>query len=92
VKRQELERHLIDNDCEIVREGANHTIWGNVARDLRTPVPRHRERYRSAPHAPSVDSSGSSRPPAPAEAGRLSVGHAMRMRPKYQRLLPEGRR
>jgi mRNA interferase HicA len=43
VTRQELERHLTDNGCEVVREGANHTIWRNVARDLRAPVPRHRE-------------------------------------------------
>jgi hypothetical protein len=27
----------------VIREGANHTIWNNVERDLRAPVPRHRQ-------------------------------------------------
>jgi mRNA interferase HicA len=43
VRRQDLERHLVGSGCEIVREGANHTIWRNAERDLRAPVPRHRE-------------------------------------------------
>lgn len=43
MKRRDLERHLRDCGCETLREGANHTIWSNPARDLRTPVPRHRE-------------------------------------------------
>jgi predicted RNA binding protein YcfA (HicA-like mRNA interferase family) len=43
LKRRDLERHLADHGCEILREGANHVIWKNPAADLRTPVPRHRE-------------------------------------------------
>jgi len=43
LKRRDLERHLADHDCAPIREGARHTIWSNPSRDLRTPVPRHRE-------------------------------------------------
>jgi hypothetical protein len=43
VKRQELERHLTDHGCGVLREGAKHVIWRNTERDLRAPVPRHRE-------------------------------------------------
>jgi mRNA interferase HicA len=43
LKRRDLERHLADHGCEILREGSNHAIWNNPAADLRTPVPRHRE-------------------------------------------------
>jgi mRNA interferase HicA len=43
LKRRELEAHLREHGCEVLREGANHAIWGNAARDLRAPVARHRE-------------------------------------------------
>lgn len=43
MKRRDLERHLRDSGCEQLREGANHAIWANGDRDLRAPVPRHRE-------------------------------------------------
>jgi mRNA interferase HicA len=43
LKRRELERHLAAHGCEVLREGANHTIWHNPTSDHRTPVPRHRE-------------------------------------------------
>lgn len=43
MKRRDLERHLRDHGCELLREGANHAIWANLARDLRAPLPRHRE-------------------------------------------------
>jgi len=43
LKRRELEAHLREHGCEVLREGANHAIWVNVPRDLRAPVPRHRE-------------------------------------------------
>ncbi|MGH2864493.1 MAG: type II toxin-antitoxin system HicA family toxin [Solirubrobacteraceae bacterium] len=43
MKRRDLEGHLRDHGCESIREGANHAIWANPERDLRTPVPRHRE-------------------------------------------------
>jgi mRNA interferase HicA len=43
VRLSAFERHLLDVGCEILREGARHTIWVNRLRDLRAPVPRHRE-------------------------------------------------
>jgi mRNA interferase HicA len=43
LKRRDLEGHLRDNGCEPIREGAKHAIWANRGRELRTPVPRHRE-------------------------------------------------
>lgn len=41
--RRELERHLRDHGCVLLREGSNHAIWSNPDRDLRVPLPRHRE-------------------------------------------------
>jgi hypothetical protein len=43
LKRRELEAHLCACGCVAIREGANHTIWNNADRDMRAPVPRHRE-------------------------------------------------
>jgi mRNA interferase HicA len=43
LKRRELERHLTAHGCDVLREGANHTIWRNQPADLRAPIPRHRE-------------------------------------------------
>jgi hypothetical protein len=43
VKRTDFERYLQETGCEILRKGARHTIWTNRPRDLRAPVPRHRE-------------------------------------------------
>ncbi|MBV8870222.1 MAG: type II toxin-antitoxin system HicA family toxin [Acetobacteraceae bacterium] len=39
----ELEAHLLECGCQKLREGANHAIWANPERDLRAPMPRHRE-------------------------------------------------
>jgi mRNA interferase HicA len=43
LKRRDLESHLRQHGCEPLREGANHVIWANLTRDLRSPLPRHRE-------------------------------------------------
>jgi len=43
VRRQQLERHIVEHGCEVLREGGKHTIWHNSALDVRAPVPRHRE-------------------------------------------------
>lgn len=43
MKRRDLEAHLRAHGCERLREGANHAIWNNPQRDIRTPIPRHRE-------------------------------------------------
>jgi hypothetical protein len=29
--------------CQFVREGSDHSIWGNPVMNYRTSVPRHRE-------------------------------------------------
>ncbi|MBA3331223.1 MAG: type II toxin-antitoxin system HicA family toxin [Actinobacteria bacterium] len=41
--RRDLELHLRAHGCHPLREGAKHTIWVNPTRELRAPVPRHRE-------------------------------------------------
>src|SRR5438876_1161746 len=43
VKRRELIRHLTAHGCVLIREGANHSWWGNSAKNLRSAVPRHTE-------------------------------------------------
>jgi len=43
LKLRDFERHLTEQGCEMLREGARHSIWCNRAHDLRAPVPRHRE-------------------------------------------------
>ncbi|MGI8412414.1 MAG: type II toxin-antitoxin system HicA family toxin [Solirubrobacteraceae bacterium] len=43
MRRRELERHLADHGCEVLREGSRHTIWRHPRSDLRAPVSRHRE-------------------------------------------------
>ena len=34
---------MVDYGCELVREGGNHSWWGNTALNQRSAVPRHRE-------------------------------------------------
>ena len=43
MKRKEFERHLKNNGCILLREGANHSIWINNLNKLQTSVPRHSE-------------------------------------------------
>ena len=43
MKRRELVRHLEAGGCHLVREGANHSIYGNPASGAREAVPRHQE-------------------------------------------------
>jgi predicted RNA binding protein YcfA (HicA-like mRNA interferase family) len=43
VKRLELVRHLEAHGCEVLREGAKHTVFVNRAKRKSTTVPRHRE-------------------------------------------------
>lgn len=42
MKRRDLERHLLDNDCEFLRHGGSHDIWRNPANGYQSAVPRHR--------------------------------------------------
>jgi mRNA interferase HicA len=43
MKRGELLRHLRDNGCELLREGARHSWWHNPSQNKRSSVPRHTE-------------------------------------------------
>lgn len=43
MKRRALVRHLQDHGCELLREGANHSIFVNRAAGKTSAVPRHTE-------------------------------------------------
>jgi len=43
MKRRALLRHLTSLDCELLREGGNHSWWRNRASNKRSAVPRHQE-------------------------------------------------
>jgi len=43
VKRYELIDHLRRQGCQLEREGARHSIYGNPATGAKAPVPRHSE-------------------------------------------------
>ena len=43
MKRHELIEHLGRHGCQLEREGARHSIYGNPARGAKAPVPRHSE-------------------------------------------------
>jgi mRNA interferase HicA len=43
MKRRDLLRVLREHGCQLVREGAEHSIWENPAANRSASVPRHRE-------------------------------------------------
>ena len=43
MKRRDLTRHLEIHGCEVLREGARHTVYVNRAARKTSTVPRHRE-------------------------------------------------
>ena len=43
MKLRDLVRHLKDHNCELLREGGNHSIYVNLENDQVSAVPRHRE-------------------------------------------------
>ena len=43
MKRNDLIRHLKKHQCELLREGARHSIWWNPETKEKSAVPRHRE-------------------------------------------------
>jgi len=43
MKFRDLIRHMERHGCEKLREGRNHTVYVNRARQKSTAVPRHRE-------------------------------------------------
>jgi len=40
-------RYLKENNCELLREGANHEVWRNTVNTHWSTVPRHREIKRN---------------------------------------------
>ncbi|HEU0132493.1 MAG TPA: type II toxin-antitoxin system HicA family toxin [Mycobacteriales bacterium] len=50
-KLRDLEVHLRDQGCALVREGGRHSIWLNPVTKARTSVPRHREIPRTTARA-----------------------------------------
>jgi predicted RNA binding protein YcfA (HicA-like mRNA interferase family) len=43
MKRTKLIRHLESKGCAFYREGANHTLYKNLANGKFSTVPRHKE-------------------------------------------------
>ena len=43
MKRRDLIRHLKTHGCELLREGSNHSVFVNRAKQKSSTVPRHRE-------------------------------------------------
>ena len=43
MKRKELLKYLLDNSCELLREGRNHSWWHNPTLNKRSAIPRHNE-------------------------------------------------
>ena len=43
MKRRALVRHLESHGCELLREGANHSVFVNRAAGKTSAVPRHAE-------------------------------------------------
>ncbi|MDA8067006.1 MAG: type II toxin-antitoxin system HicA family toxin [Actinomycetota bacterium] len=43
MKKRDLERHLQEHGCRLLREGASHEMWENPTTGDRSVVPRHRE-------------------------------------------------
>jgi mRNA interferase HicA len=43
LKRRDLVRHLEAHRCELLREGANHSVYVNRSARKTSTVPRHRE-------------------------------------------------
>ena len=43
MKRRELIRHIEGKGCQLLREGASHSIYTNPASGVREAVPRHTE-------------------------------------------------
>lgn len=43
MKRGDVLRHLKQHGCYLVREGANHSWFGNAKTGRRSSVPRHNE-------------------------------------------------
>ena len=43
MKRRDLIRYVEKNGCEFLREGGDHTVYGNRKEKRVSTIPRHRE-------------------------------------------------
>jgi predicted RNA binding protein YcfA (HicA-like mRNA interferase family) len=43
MKKRDLERHLREHGCYLVRQGGKHEIWQNPATNETAPIPRGNE-------------------------------------------------
>ncbi|MQY77909.1 MAG: addiction module toxin, HicA family [Bacteroidetes bacterium] len=43
MKRHDFIKHLVKNNCKMLREGGNHSIFVNQVNNKISSVPRHRE-------------------------------------------------
>ena len=43
MKRRDLLAHLQTHDCQLLREGGNHSWWVHTVSGKRSAVPRHAE-------------------------------------------------
>jgi predicted RNA binding protein YcfA (HicA-like mRNA interferase family) len=43
MKRNKLLKYLRNNNCSLLREGGNHSMYVNNITDRQAPVPRHPE-------------------------------------------------
>lgn len=43
MKRRDLIGHLTQHGCELLREGARHSVYWNPVKGTTSTVPRHRE-------------------------------------------------
>ena len=43
MKRRDLVAYLAKQGCELIREGGNHSWWGNKISNRRSAVPRYSE-------------------------------------------------
>lgn len=43
MKKRDLERHLREHGCRLIRQGGNHEIWHNPVTNETAPVPRSKE-------------------------------------------------
>lgn len=43
MKLRDLERHLREQGCVLLREGGTHTVWHNPSNRKMASVPRHSE-------------------------------------------------
>lgn len=43
IRLRDLEKHMRQEGCALLRQGSSHAIWWNPENQKRTSVPRHRE-------------------------------------------------